>query len=74
MIRLRMKYFNMILIEKLQKYQPYHQAKLESMNEKILPLQKQIVERAKCIYSPLQKAFGKQTKRIQDQGKNKLII
>ena len=45
------------------------------MNEKILPsIQKQIVERAKCIYSPLQKAFGKQTKRIQDQGKNKLII
>ena len=64
----------MILIEKLQKYQPYHQAKLESINEKTLPLQKQIVERAKCIYSPLQKAFGKQTKRIEDQGKNKLII
>ena len=24
--------YNMILIEKLQKYQPYHQAKLISMN------------------------------------------
>ena len=24
--------YNMILIEKLQKYQPYHQAKLTSMN------------------------------------------
>ena len=30
--RLKMKNFNMILIEKLQKYQPYHQAKLISMN------------------------------------------
>ena len=24
--------YNMIIIEKLQKYQPYHQAKLTSMN------------------------------------------
>ena len=31
-IRLRMKKYNMILIGKLQKYQPYHQAKLISMN------------------------------------------
>ena len=27
-----MKNYNMILIEKLQKYQPYHEAKLISMN------------------------------------------
>ena len=32
MIRLRMRNYNMILIEKLQKYQPYHQTKLTSMN------------------------------------------
>ena len=32
MIRLRMTKFNMILIEKLQKYQTYHQAELISMN------------------------------------------
>ena len=32
MIRLKMKRYNMILIDKLQKYQPYHQAKLISMN------------------------------------------
>ena len=32
MIRLKMKKCKMILIEKLQKYQPYHQATLLSMN------------------------------------------
>ena len=35
MIRLKMKNYNMILtekLEKLQKYQPYHQVKLISMN------------------------------------------
>ena len=32
MIRLKMKKFNMILIDKLQNYQLYHQAKLTSMN------------------------------------------
>ena len=32
MIRLEMKNCVIILIEKLQKYQPYHEAKLISMN------------------------------------------
>ena len=32
MIRLKIKNFNMILIEKLHKYQPCHHAKLLSMN------------------------------------------
>ena len=32
MIRLRMKNYNMVLTEKLQKYQSYHQAKLASVN------------------------------------------
>ena len=32
MIRLRMKDYNMILIEKLAHYQPYRQAKLISMS------------------------------------------
>ena len=31
MIRLKTKKFNMILIESLQKYQPYHQTKLTNM-------------------------------------------
>ena len=49
----------MILIEKLQKYQPYHQVKLISMN---------ILLVKKFTDSPLGKAFEKQTKAIQDQG------
>ena len=32
MIRLKIKNYNMMLIEELQKYLPYHQAKLISMN------------------------------------------
>ena len=56
--------YNMILIEKLQRYQPYRQAKLTSMNmllvQKILSSnQKQIIEQAKFTYSPLEKAFEK---------------
>ena len=35
--------------------------------------QKQIIEQAKFTYSPLGKAFEKQTKTIKDQGKTKLI-
>ena len=42
--------------------------------EEILPSnQKQIIEQAKFTYSPLGKAFEKQTKTIKDQGKTKLI-
>ena len=63
--------YNMILIEKLQKYQPYRQAKLTSMNmllvQKILSSnQKQIIEQAKFTYSPLGKAFEKQAKTIEN--------
>ena len=52
MIRLRMKNFNMILIEKLKKYQPYHQAKSIicecHTGEEILPSNlKQTTEQAK---------------------------
>ena len=32
MIRLKIKNYNTVLIEKLQKYQPYHQAKLITVN------------------------------------------
>ena len=47
----------MILIEKLQKYQPYHQTRLTG--EETLPSnQKQILE-AKLTYPPLGKAFEK---------------
>ena len=50
MIRLEMKNYNMILIERQPKYQPYDQAKLISMNmyEEILPFnQQQIREQAR---------------------------
>ena len=43
--------------------------------EDILPSnQQQIIEQAKFTYSPLGKAFEKQTKTMEDQGKNKLIL
>ena len=41
-------------------------------SEEILPSnQKQTIEQAKFTYSPLGKAFEKQIKTIEEQGKNK---
>ena len=41
--------------------------------EEILPSnQPQIIEQAKFTYSPLEKAFEKQTKTIEDQGEKKV--
>ena len=41
-------------------------------DEEILPSnQQQIIQKAKFNYSPLGKVFEKQTKAIEDQGKNK---
>ena len=41
--------------------------------EEILPSnQQQIIEQAKVTYSPLGKAFEKQTKAIKDQGEKKI--
>ena len=43
--------------------------------EEILPSnQQQIIEQAKFTYSPLGKAFEKQTKTIENQGKNKSML
>ena len=43
--------------------------------EEILPSnQQQIIQQAKFTYSPLGKAFEKQTKTIEDQGKQFKII
>ena len=66
MIRLETKICNTILTEKQQKYWHYHQAKLIKYEyltgEEILPFnQSQMMEQAKFTYSPLVKAFGKQT-------------
>ena len=79
MIRLEIKNYNAILIEKLPKYWLYHQAKLISMNillvKKFYPSnQQKIIEQAKFTYSPIGKAFEKQIKTIEDQGKNKLRL
>ena len=71
-IRLEMKNYNTISIEKLQKYQSRH-CKIDKYEyltgEEILPPnQEQILEQAKFTYSPLGKAFEKQTKTIEVQG------
>ena len=43
--------------------------------EDILPsTQQQIIEQTKFAYSPLGKAFDKQIKTIEDQGKNRLML
>ena len=43
--------------------------------EEILPSnQQQIIEQSKFTYSPLGKAFEKQRKTIEGQGKNKLML
>ena len=43
------------------------------MTKEILPSnQRQIIEQATFTYSPLGKAFEKQTKTIQDQGKTQI--
>ena len=43
--------------------------------EEILPSnQQQIIEQAKFTYFPLGKTFEKQTKTIEDQGKNKFML
>ena len=63
MIRVEVKNWNMILTEKQQKYQHCHPEKMINMN--ILQVkkwcQRQIIEQGKFAYSPLGKAFEKQT-------------
>ena len=57
-----MKNYNMMLIERQQKY-----------GEEVLPSnQQQIIEQAKFVYGSLGKAFEKQTKTIENQGKKQI--
>ena len=64
----------MALIERLQKYQLYHQAKYLT-GEQILPSdQRQIIEQAIFTYSSLGKALEKQTKKLKIKEKNKLML
>ena len=63
-----MKNCNMILTMKQQKYQYYHQVKLININilkvkKYCLLITEKKIEEAKFAYSPLGKAFKKQTKK-----------
>ena len=78
MIRLEMKNYSMILIEKQPKYLLYHQGKIHKYEyltgEYLLSSNQQqiIIEQARFTYSPLGKAFEKQIKTIEDQGKKQI--
>ena len=68
MIKLRMKNYNMLLIE-AEKKLALSSGKIDKYEyltgeEKLPSNQKQIKEQAKSIYSPLSKAFEKQIKTI----------
>ena len=68
MIKLRMKNYNMLLIES-EKKSALSSGKIDKYEyltgeEKLPSNQKQIKEQAKSIYSPLSKAFEKQIKTI----------
>ena len=71
-IKLKMKNYNMTLIEKLRKYQLYHQVKLINTIIILPSNQQQIIQQAKFNYCPLGKAFEKQTKTIKDQEKKQV--
>ena len=66
MIRLEMKNYNMILIEKQPKYHLYHQVKFININivlVKIYPSnQQQIIEQDRFTYSPFRKNLLKTNK------------
>ena len=69
MIKLRAKSYNMISIEKQRKLHKYQHL----TGEDILPSnQQQIIEQTKFTYSPLGKAFHKEIKTIEDQGKKQV--
>ena len=78
MTRLERKNYNMILTEKQPKEQPYHQTKSVNMNisldKKYYHLITNIAGQAKFTYFPLEKAFEKQIKTIEDQGKKQVEV
>ena len=59
----------MILIEKQQKSGKLHRYEHLTDEDILPPNQQQIIEQTKFTYSPLGKAFDKQIKTIEDQGK-----
>ena len=79
MIKLEMKKYNMILVEKLIKYLLYHKKKKKKdkyeylTGEDTLPSNKQqIIEQGNFSYTNLGKAFEKQIKAIKDQGEKQV--
>ena len=81
MIRLEMKNFNIILMEKPLKYQLHHHQKKKGKyeyltGEEILPFNqnKKIIEQAKFTYFPLGKGFEIQIKTVEDQQIMKLRL
>ena len=73
MIRLDMKNCCTILAEKQQKYQHYHQVKINMHILQVLPSdQSRIIEQAKFTYCPLGKVFEQQIKPIENQGEKQI--
>ena len=69
MIKLTMKSYNVISIEKQRKLHKFEYL----TGDDILPSnQQQIIDQTKFTYSPLGKAFDKQIKTIEDQGKKQV--
>ena len=76
MIRLEMKNYNMILIEKHPKYHLYHQAKFINMNILLVKIYCHLIN-SKLQISQIYlfsfgKAFEKQIKTIEDQGEKQI--
>ena len=76
-IKLKMKNYNMTLIEIAAKISALSSGKLDKYEyltgEEILPSnQQQIIQQAKFNYSPLGKVFEKQRKAIEDQGEKQV--
>ena len=71
-----MKNYNMILTEKQQKYQLYHQVKLMNMNickgRNTTFWSKKSDRTAKFAYYPLRKALEKQAKRLRIKKKKQI--
>ena len=77
MMKLEIKNYNTILIEKLHKISALSSNQFDNYDyhtgEEILPFnQKHIVEQVKFTYSSLGKAFEKQRKTIEDQGEKQI--
>ena len=77
MIKLELKNYNTILIEKLHKISALSSNQIDKYDyhtsEEILPFnKKQITEQVKFTYSSLGKAFEKQRKTIEDQGEKQI--